>query len=357
MDGSRESLCLPAPGQQPLGLVRLDPARDHPLEHVGQPRQGLDPVQLGGRHQARHDRPVPCPSSEPANKAFLRPKAIGRRARSGIVRTISPVPALRPLLCWVRALNDGLPGIDQAGRELPKATTGERRLPDRIVWRTALALNRRSARQREFAISASSDRPATGHCRRTRSTRSMASPNGPLVRTTRSAITTTSPSGTAGRRCPQRRRPRLEPGAEQHRPERLPERCGRQHVGERADPESEEQRPGHRNGSQRQREPGSDEPDRRARVRLDGRARPEAVEKVQHQQRAAGRRQSLPADPACRPRATASRRASPARRRSAAARRSPARATAAGSSTTHRRRRPVAAITPTARNSAPLART
>src|SRR3954470_1985706 len=58
MGGSREPLGLPGPGQQPLELVGLGPARDHTLEHVGEPRQGLDPVELRGRHQARHDRPV-----------------------------------------------------------------------------------------------------------------------------------------------------------------------------------------------------------------------------------------------------------------------------------------------------------
>jgi hypothetical protein len=40
INGSREPLGLPGPRQQPLELVRLGPARDHALEHVGQPRQG-----------------------------------------------------------------------------------------------------------------------------------------------------------------------------------------------------------------------------------------------------------------------------------------------------------------------------
>src|SRR3954470_13065943 len=38
MDGSGEPLGFPVPGQEPLELVGLGPARDHPLEHVGQPR-------------------------------------------------------------------------------------------------------------------------------------------------------------------------------------------------------------------------------------------------------------------------------------------------------------------------------
>jgi hypothetical protein len=45
-DGSREPLGLPGPRQQTLELMGLGSARDHALEHVGQPRQGLDPVQL-----------------------------------------------------------------------------------------------------------------------------------------------------------------------------------------------------------------------------------------------------------------------------------------------------------------------
>src|SRR4051812_12675583 len=41
MDGSREPLGLPGPGQERGELAALGPARDHALEHVGQPRQGL----------------------------------------------------------------------------------------------------------------------------------------------------------------------------------------------------------------------------------------------------------------------------------------------------------------------------
>jgi hypothetical protein len=40
----REPLSLPGPRQQPLELVRLGPARDHPLEHVGQPSLRIDTV-------------------------------------------------------------------------------------------------------------------------------------------------------------------------------------------------------------------------------------------------------------------------------------------------------------------------
>src|SRR4051794_39110808 len=58
----RELFGLPSPRQQPLELVRLGPARDHALEHVGQPGQRLDPVEPGGRHQAGHDRPVAGPA-------------------------------------------------------------------------------------------------------------------------------------------------------------------------------------------------------------------------------------------------------------------------------------------------------
>src|SRR4051794_22856270 len=57
-NSGREPLGLPGPGQQALELVRLGAARDHALEHVGQPRLRIDAVELRGRHQARHDRPV-----------------------------------------------------------------------------------------------------------------------------------------------------------------------------------------------------------------------------------------------------------------------------------------------------------
>ncbi len=63
MDYSGEPLGFPVPGQQPLKLVRLGPTRDHPLEHVGQPGQGLHPIELRGRHQAGHDRPVSRPGA------------------------------------------------------------------------------------------------------------------------------------------------------------------------------------------------------------------------------------------------------------------------------------------------------
>src|SRR4051794_30360118 len=58
MTRRRELFGLPGPGQQPLELVRLDPTRDHPLEHVGEPCLRLYPVELSSCHQARHDRPV-----------------------------------------------------------------------------------------------------------------------------------------------------------------------------------------------------------------------------------------------------------------------------------------------------------
>jgi hypothetical protein len=46
MDGRRAPLGLPGPGQQAREFGGLGPARDHPLEHVGEPRLGLDPVEL-----------------------------------------------------------------------------------------------------------------------------------------------------------------------------------------------------------------------------------------------------------------------------------------------------------------------
>src|SRR3954467_6028152 len=70
----RELFGLPGPGQQPLELVRLGPARDHALEHVGQPRQGLDPVQLGGADQAGNDRPVTSTAVRTGEQGVLAPE-------------------------------------------------------------------------------------------------------------------------------------------------------------------------------------------------------------------------------------------------------------------------------------------
>ena len=69
MGGSRELFGLPGPRQQPLELAGLGPARDHALERVGEPGQGLDPVELGGRHQAGHDRPVTRPAIRASKQA------------------------------------------------------------------------------------------------------------------------------------------------------------------------------------------------------------------------------------------------------------------------------------------------
>src|SRR3954447_17135977 len=74
MNSGREPLGLPAPGQQALELVGPGAARDHALEHVGQPGQGLDLVQLRGRHQARHDRPMAGPAIGAGEQTILAPE-------------------------------------------------------------------------------------------------------------------------------------------------------------------------------------------------------------------------------------------------------------------------------------------
>jgi hypothetical protein len=45
IDGDLKPLGLLVPGQQPLELVDPGPARDHPLEHLGEPRQVFNLVQ------------------------------------------------------------------------------------------------------------------------------------------------------------------------------------------------------------------------------------------------------------------------------------------------------------------------
>src|SRR3712207_4423061 len=66
----RELFGLPGPGQEPLEFGGLGPARDHPLEHVGEPGQGLDPVELRGRYQARQDRKSTRLNSSHANISY-----------------------------------------------------------------------------------------------------------------------------------------------------------------------------------------------------------------------------------------------------------------------------------------------
>src|SRR3712207_8551816 len=44
------------------------------LEHVGEPRQGLHPVQLRRRHQARHDRPTARPAIAASEQSVLAPQ-------------------------------------------------------------------------------------------------------------------------------------------------------------------------------------------------------------------------------------------------------------------------------------------
>jgi di/tricarboxylate transporter len=75
IDSRRELLRLPVPRQQPFELVRLGPTRDHALEHVGQPGQRLDPVQLRARHQARRDRPVMRPAIAAGEQGIAAPKS------------------------------------------------------------------------------------------------------------------------------------------------------------------------------------------------------------------------------------------------------------------------------------------
>jgi hypothetical protein len=52
----------------------LGPTRDHALEHVGEPGQGLDPVELRGRHQTCHDRPVVGSAIRAREQAILAPQ-------------------------------------------------------------------------------------------------------------------------------------------------------------------------------------------------------------------------------------------------------------------------------------------
>jgi hypothetical protein len=72
MDRDLEPLGLPAPGQQPLELVGLGPARDHALEHVGQPGQGSTPFSFAVATRLATIAQWRAPPSEPANKGNRR---------------------------------------------------------------------------------------------------------------------------------------------------------------------------------------------------------------------------------------------------------------------------------------------
>jgi hypothetical protein len=64
-------LGLPGPGQQPLEFVGLGPARDHALEHVGEPVKGSTPLSFAVATRLATIAQWWAPLSEPANKAFL----------------------------------------------------------------------------------------------------------------------------------------------------------------------------------------------------------------------------------------------------------------------------------------------
>ena len=84
----------------------------------------------------------------------------------------------------------------------------------------------------------------------------------------RSATTNTSPSGTRGRRSPEAAQADGQRGAEQHRPEPLPEVRGSERLGQGADAHRQKERPGDRDGRERHREPGQRQPGRRRRLRV-----------------------------------------------------------------------------------------
>jgi hypothetical protein len=68
-----------------LKLVGLGPARDHALEYVGEPGQGSTPFSLAVATRLATIAQWQAPPSDPANKAFLRPRLIGRIARSTVL--------------------------------------------------------------------------------------------------------------------------------------------------------------------------------------------------------------------------------------------------------------------------------
>ena len=55
------------------------------LQHVLEVGGRLDAIELCGGQEGRDDGPALCPTSDPANRWFLRPSAMGRMARSTVL--------------------------------------------------------------------------------------------------------------------------------------------------------------------------------------------------------------------------------------------------------------------------------
>src|SRR3954451_1715543 len=95
MEVEREPALLPVPRQQRVQLVRLGPPGDDTLEHVGQPRHRIDPVQLAGLDERHRQGPMTCPTVAAREKSVFRVKTLGLSARSTTFVSISIRPSAR----------------------------------------------------------------------------------------------------------------------------------------------------------------------------------------------------------------------------------------------------------------------
>ena len=76
---------LPVPRQQRVQVVRPGCSRDDAFQHVGQPGQRIDSVQLCRLDQRGDGRPMPPAVIGASEQRILAPRATGRTARSTVL--------------------------------------------------------------------------------------------------------------------------------------------------------------------------------------------------------------------------------------------------------------------------------
>jgi hypothetical protein len=91
----------PGPGQQGVEVGHLGAAGDDPPEDIVEIGERLDAVELRGLDQRGSEAAIAqcrAPPSEPGNRLFLRPSAIGQIERSTVLVSISARPSSRKMV-------------------------------------------------------------------------------------------------------------------------------------------------------------------------------------------------------------------------------------------------------------------